>query len=162
MTSVICVALAVYFESASSNQPVDDQYGIALVVRNRVNDSGMKPCDVVFEPKQFSALNDALDDDGKLKSEYQPRGKVWRKSLNIAKAVLNGDVPDITNGARFYYANYINPPAWAYDMKYTGRHGKHFYWRKHHQPVGAINATSAKVSQLPAAPAKVRLSIGWD
>jgi len=130
MTSVICVALAIYFESASSNQPIDDQYSIALVVRNRAHDSGMKPCDVVFEPKQFSSLNHALDDYGKLKPEFSPRGKAWRNAKNIARRVLRGEMPDITNGARFYYANYIQPPVWSRGMKFTGRHGKHLYWKK--------------------------------
>jgi spore germination cell wall hydrolase CwlJ-like protein len=130
MTSAMCVALAIYFESASSNQPIDDQYSIGLVVVGRAHDYGWKPCDVVFEPKQFSSLNDALDDEGNLKPEYVPRGKAWRRSKKIAKEVLRGDMPDFTNGARFYYADYILPPAWTQGMLFTGKHGKHFYWRK--------------------------------
>ena len=161
MTSVICVALAVYFESASSNQPIDDQYGVALVVRNRAHDSGMKPCDVVFEPKQFSAFNDALDDSGKLKPEFKPSGKAWRSSINIAKSVLRGEVPDITNGARFYYANYITPPAWVADMKYTGRHGKHFYWRKARSGRLPVETVSVRID-APRNFLKTSTAAGWD
>jgi spore germination cell wall hydrolase CwlJ-like protein len=130
MTSTMCVALAIWFESASSNQPIDDQYSIALVVVGRAHDYGWKPCDVVFEPKQFSSLNHALDDLGNLKAEYLPHGKAWRETKNIAMAVLRGDMPDITNGARFYYADYIRAPSWSRDMTFTGKHGKHFYWRQ--------------------------------
>src|SRR5450756_3251149 len=82
MTSTMCVALAIWFESASSNQPIDDQYSIALVVVGRAHDYGWKPCDVVFEPKQFSSLNHALDDLGNLKPEYLPHGKAWRETKN--------------------------------------------------------------------------------
>lgn len=141
MTSLMCVALAVYFESASSNQPIDDQYGVALVIRNRAHDSGMKPCDVVFKPKQFSSLNYALDDSGKLKPEYRPRGKAWQRAQYVARIVLRGDMPDITNGARFYYANYIRRPAWSQGMKFTGTHGKHVYWKRQNEsrPAAALN-----------------------
>jgi spore germination cell wall hydrolase CwlJ-like protein len=139
MTSVMCVALAIYFESASSNQPIDDQYSVALVVRNRVHDTGMKPCDVVFAPKQFSSLNHALDMHGHLKPAYRPHGKAWRNSKKIARTVLSGKMPDITNGARFYYANYITPPSWSKGMRFTASHGKHLYWRKRNKNLQYTN-----------------------
>lgn len=165
MTSVMCVALAIYFESASSNQPIDDQYSIAFVVVNRAHDSGMKPCDVVFEPKQFSSLNHALDDLGNLKPEYRPQGKAWRTAKNIASTVLRGDMPDITNGARFYYANYIRPPAWSLGMRYTGRHGKHFYWRKKNNNMQYMQFAGAEVKHTGQSPTiainKATLG-GWE
>lgn len=150
MTSAMCIALAIYFESASSNQPLDDQYGVALVVVNRAHHSHMKPCDVVFAPKQFSSLNDALDDDGKLKPEYHPSGKAWRKSISIARTVLRGDMPDFTNGARFYYANYISPPAWTQNMKFTGKHGRHLYWKKPRKHSAPANTEARLFSQTHA------------
>jgi N-acetylmuramoyl-L-alanine amidase len=150
MTSVMCVALAIYFESASSNQPIDDQYSVALVVRNRAHDTGMKPCDVVFEPKQFSSLNNALDNYGNLKPEFRPHGKAWRKAKNIARSVLRGDMPDITNGARFYYANYIRPPAWSRGMKFTGMHGKHIYWRRKKKNLQTIGIEARHISKSPS------------
>jgi len=162
MTSAMCIALAIYFESASSNQPIDDQYGVALVIRNRALHSGMTPCDVVFEPKQFSSLNDALDDDGNLKPEYRPQGKAWTEAKAIAKRVLRGQMPDITNGARFYYANYITPPAWAQGMKFTGRHGKHLYWKKQKKHPAVDGAEARLISQSPSIASNEPVRVGWN
>jgi spore germination cell wall hydrolase CwlJ-like protein len=162
MTSAMCIALAIYFESASSNQPVDDQYGIALVIRNRVQHSGMTPCDVVFANKQFSSLNDALDDDGNLKPEYRPQGKAWTTSKAIAQRVLRGEMPDFTNGARYYYANYITPPAWIQGMKFTGRHGKHLYWKRPKRHPSSDGAEAKLIQQSPTIASNESFRFGWN
>ena len=163
MTSVMCVALAIYFESASSKQPIDDQYSVALVVRNRVHDTGMTPCEVVFQPKQFSSLNNALDDHGHLKPGYRPpRGKAWRRARNIAKLVLRGEMPDITNGARFYYANYIQRPAWSRGMVLTSMHGKHLYWRKKKKNLQYKSVEARTIHHSPTVASNDKTNVAWD
>lgn len=162
MTSVMCVALAIYFESASSKQPIDDQYSVALVVRNRVHDTGMKPCEVVFQPKQFSSLNHALDSHGHLKARYHPHGKAWLRAKSIARLVLRGKMPDITNGARFYYANYIRPPAWSRGMVLTGMHGKHLYWRKKKKNLQYTRVEAKALHRVPTVSRNNKTIVAWD
>ena len=61
MASIICVALAVYFESRG--EPLAGQYAVASVVWNRVNDDRWPStaCEVVFQEKQFASIKHVAD-----------------------------------------------------------------------------------------------------
>lgn len=54
MTSLMCLAVAIFFEARS--EPLAGQYAVGQVILNRVEDSRYPDdvCSVVFEPNQFS------------------------------------------------------------------------------------------------------------
>ncbi len=104
-----CLAVGVYFEARG--EPTRGQIAVAQVIMNRVRE-GFYPntiCKVVFQGShrktgcQFSFTCDGLSD--------RPRNKwSWRKSMRVAKKVINGKVwlKDIGN-ASHYHATYVNP-----------------------------------------------------
>lgn len=103
-----CLADNIYFEA--SNQSEVGQIAVGNVTMNRMYSKHFPNtvCDVVWEPKQFSWTHDG-------KSDIPKNTKVYKEVYNIAELVYNSDVPDVTEGATFYHANYVNPH-WAASM----------------------------------------------
>lgn len=116
-----CLAQNIYFESA--NQPFAGRVAVANVVLNRVEDLQFpnEVCDVVYQAKlrenwkgnmvpirnqcQFSWYCDG-------KSDEPTDSVTWMQSLRIAHLVLEGEVPDLTEGALYYHADFVSP-YWA-------------------------------------------------
>lgn len=85
--------------------------------------------DVVFAPKQFSALN---QNDVNLRliarMALTDGDADWQRCKDVARRVLAGDIKDPTGGSLFYHEESINP-AWSRKMKRVARIGKHVFWR---------------------------------
>lgn len=84
---------------------------------------------VCRDPYQFSCW---LDGDPNLPrllnvTEADP---TFKECLEICRAVLEGRVPDPTQGAMWYYANYIDRPSWVTDLKPTVKIGRHIFLKK--------------------------------
>ena len=122
-----CLALNIYHES--KDEPIIGQYAVAYVTLNRVQEHRSTVCKEVFRNKQFSWANHALDQNGKLLSQFIPSGKQWQQSRKIAKNVLNTRNNDFTMGAKWYHADYISKPEWANNMHFVGKYGKHIFYR---------------------------------
>ena len=54
---------------------------------------------------------------------------VFRTALGLAKAAVDGTLPDITGGATHYYAKSISPPAWAVGAVRTADIGGHLFFK---------------------------------
>ena len=129
--TVACLALNIYHEGATSNEPTPCLEAIARVTINRTHLADQDTCDTVFASRQFSWANHARDERGKLLPAYLPRNKpVWRKSLAIAKRVPENPTPDNTKGATHFHASYIRKPVWAKKLKPTLTCGKHIFYRR--------------------------------
>lgn len=122
-----CLAKNIYFEAR--NQPWVGQVAIAQVTMNRVK-SNIFPnnvCDVVKQQKrkvcQFSWYCDGKSDQPKDERDY-------RKAMKVAIQVYSGTIPDVTEGAFWYHANYINKPFWAYSYKEKVRINEHIFYSK--------------------------------
>jgi N-acetylmuramoyl-L-alanine amidase len=142
---ILCLAKNIYFESG--NQSTAGKMAVAHVVFNRV-ESTLYPdtiCGVVYQAKlskwhlentgkevpvrnkcQFSWYCDGLPDDPLF-------GENWYKSLEIASSMYDlwGEdllTIDITDGAMYYHATYVNP-YWAKSMTKTTRIGDHIFYR---------------------------------
>jgi spore germination cell wall hydrolase CwlJ-like protein len=90
---------------------------------NRVN-SDLFPdtiCDVVWQKNQFSwTMNDDLKID---KTDVE-----WFNSVLSTMVALYSTNGDLTNGALFFHANYIDKPSWAKKMEITLKHGGHTFY----------------------------------
>lgn len=111
-----CVARATYYEAR--NQPIEGQLAVAKVVLNRAEDERWpsSACAVVYQKSQFSWTNDQLP---------PPKGKAWEVAKLIAITVYI--LPDPTQGATHFHANYVNP-YWAARKKKLVEIGDHIFY----------------------------------
>ncbi len=131
-----CLALNVYFESR--NQPVRGQFGVAYVTLNRVHDKRFPDtiCGVVKQGKykggrvkrdqcQFSFWCDGLDDTPK-------HVIAWDNAKTIANHALDNyskTYQDVTHGATYYHATYVNPDWSRFNLEHAVTIGNHIFYR---------------------------------
>lgn len=121
-----CLADNIYFEGR--NQPWIGQVAIGQVTLNRTKNHFFPEtiCEVVkqgygFKKCQFSWYCDGRSDIPREKTAYSD-------SLKVAMFVLSESFPDVTGGAQWYHAVYINKPFWAHRMKETVRINDHIFY----------------------------------
>lgn len=93
-------------------EPFIGQVAVACVIRNRVRDPRWPGTyrSVVTQPKQFSCWNSSIP---------HPTGTALEVLSLIADGIMDGTIPDITNGANHYINTYARPPEpdWARKIK---------------------------------------------
>ena len=116
-----CLADNIYFEALTESEA--GQVAVANVTMNRVKNPAFpnSVCEVVWEPKQFSWTHDG-------KSDTPSSKKAYDKVYEIAKAVYYGNIVDITEGATFYHADYVNP-SWAKVMQRVAKIDTHIFYK---------------------------------
>jgi spore germination cell wall hydrolase CwlJ-like protein len=122
-----CLALNIYHEARS--EPVSGQIAVARVTLNRVKSERFPAsvCDVVKQGgEQRNRCQFSWWCDGK--SDRPTEKKAWRRSLEISERVLANKVPDPTNGALYYHANYVSP-RWSRSFQRTAQIGRHLFYR---------------------------------
>ena len=137
-SEIECMAKNIYFEAAVESTA--GQLAVAQVTLNRVKSKHYpnSVCEVVYEgPKhangimkrdrcQFSWYCDGKDD------EVRNKGKLWNTAQSLAKYVLSRqkDLIDITDGALFYHANYIDAPRWTRQKVVLTSIDQHIFYGK--------------------------------
>lgn len=129
----ISLACNIYFESRS--EPIIGQWAVAMVTRNRVN-SNLFPntySEVVWDIRrnfkthrkvpQFSWVLDGKSDKIRNKN-------AWSIAWDISGVVIDQTlmVPDFTDGALWYYANYVKPK-WHDKYSRVISIGKHIFYK---------------------------------
>jgi len=138
-----CMAKNIFFEAAIESTA--GKLAVAQVTLNRVN-SKYYPntvCEVVYEGQhytnqtgqsypvrdrcQFSWYCDGKGDEPRADS------KLWKDTQELAKYVLlrQDELPDITDGALNYHADYIDAPRWAGRKHKTAKIDTHIFYRPH-------------------------------
>ena len=124
-TQLECTSKNLYFEAAG--EPIQGKMAIAQVVNNRLNKRNKydNVCDVVYEPKQFSWVDDHLPNTPNIKNKIDKRA--WNESVSVADMYLNDNYnqdPELMN-ATMYHAVWAQPN-WDYDklrrIKAVGNH----------------------------------------
>jgi N-acetylmuramoyl-L-alanine amidase len=120
-SEIKCLADNIYFEAVTESQA--GQVAVANVTMNRVNSPKFpnNVCEVVWEPKQFSWTHDG-------KSDTPDDKKAYNEVYKIAQKVYYGNIVDITEGATFYHADYVNP-SWAKVMERVGKIDRHIFYK---------------------------------
>jgi len=110
-TELNCLAQNIYHEARGQSEK--GQIAVALVTMNRVNHVNFPNsiCEVVFQPYQFSWTHQNMIIDYANNIER----KAWEKSLQIALAVMLGDVYNNMYGITHYHATSVNPN-WGYSL----------------------------------------------
>jgi N-acetylmuramoyl-L-alanine amidase len=129
---LICLALNDYWEARS--EVMAGRIAVAKVVLNRAMDRRFPSniCDIVKQTRNRTVLHRCQFSwycDGRSDIPYNP--KAWRDSLKVATAVLQKDanIPDPTDGALWYHADFIRP-AWALEYETTTIIGAHVFYRE--------------------------------
>ncbi|HXJ03108.1 MAG TPA: cell wall hydrolase [Micropepsaceae bacterium] len=128
-----CMAQALYYEARSEGER--GQEAVAEVILHRLRDSHRSDsiCGVVYEPHQFSFL-----DDGSMRKTREP--EAWTAANRLAARILDGEVvTSITHRATHYHEVRVRPP-WAKTLLKTVRIGKHVFYRP--RPPKSTNPTA--------------------
>ena len=137
MESLMCLALNVYHEA--KNQSFIGQVAVAQVVMNRVEDKRYpnNVCDVVKQGLTYK-WNTSIPIKNKCqfswycdgKSDVPKDKKTYNRLLEIAKSLVYDKLPfiDITDGALFYHADYVNPD-WAKTKTKTVEIQDHIFYK---------------------------------
>ena len=140
--SVTCLAKNAYFEAR--NQSILSQIAVSQVVLNRVKspDFPNTVCGVVYEAQISKWYKENMNKEVPIRNRCQFSwycdGKADiindQNSYNIALAVANQvltkyNINDVTDGALFYHAYYVNP-RWAKEKVKTVIHEDHIFYRE--------------------------------
>lgn len=127
-TALMCLAMALYFEARS--EPEVEQYKVAEVIINRVNDRRypMDVCSVVKQDKgpkdhdcQFSFWCDG-------EPEVIDDPAAFEKVLGISIDVLTrAHQPLLPEDALWYHADYVSPK-WAERLTLVAQEGTHLFY----------------------------------
>ena len=117
-----CLAENAYFEAG--NQSTKGKVAVTNVVMNRVKDERFpkSACAVVYQKSrgvcQFSWV---CEGNKRIRNMA-----VFAESKRVAENVYLGNILDVTKGAKFYHANYVNP---NWGMRRVTQIGAHIFYR---------------------------------
>ena len=131
---VYCLTRNAYYEAKGDSQM--SQVAVTHVVLNRMH-SGKFPkeaCEVVYQKNKFDHRNTVCQfswycDKSLMGRRVDEKG--WSESLSAVKkalAIYYQRGVDVTDGATFYHANYVNP-GWRHLQKVTTI-GSHIYYKE--------------------------------
>lgn len=126
-----CLTSNIYFEAAQES--VAGKLAVALVTMNRVADPEFPNtiCDVVFEGSERKDLlcQFSWTCAPSINKNVPKTTGGWEESEKIAKIVLfqHESVVDITGGAIYYHADYVNPK-WSKIHKKTVTIDRHIFY----------------------------------
>lgn len=127
-TELMCMAQAVYYESA--HEPLAGQLAVAEVISNRVRDHRYpnSVCDVVYQgATRTTGCQFTFTCDGSLERK-KPKGEAWERAQRIAAHVMMELHEERTGGATHYHATYVDP-VWNAGLVKTDKIGLHIFYR---------------------------------
>tara|TARA_R110000772_G_scaffold145543_1_gene255574 strand:- start:5795 stop:6430 length:636 start_codon:yes stop_codon:yes gene_type:complete len=137
-----CLAKNIYFEAR--NEALDEQIAVAQVAINRANARGFPDtlCGVITQGPISTWFLENTGREVPLRNECQfswfcdgksdePREAAsWNYAQQLATEILLGQHEDITDGAKWYHADYIDTPYWTSGFVQTLRLNTHIYYRE--------------------------------
>ena len=122
-----CLSEALYFEARG--ETVRGQFAVAEVIMNRVAHSRFPSslCGVINQGtgKKFRCQF-SYTCDGKAENVSEPLS--YERVSKVARAVIDGHVPKLTNGATHYHTTAVSP-SWSRVYTKTARIGVHIFYR---------------------------------
>ena len=131
-----CDILARTLWGEARGESLAGQAAVACTIRNRVNDGKDKSwwgegyAGVCQKPYQFSCWNKTDPNYQFLIGLKQIPSRELAQCRVVADQVIDGKVPDPTDGATHYYAISMKaPPAWSVKAKQTLKLGGHVFFK---------------------------------
>jgi spore germination cell wall hydrolase CwlJ-like protein len=117
-----CLAENAYFEAG--NQSTKGKVAVTNVVMNRIKDERFpKSACAVVHQKSYGKCQFSWVCEGKKRIRDMT---IFAESKRIAENVYLGNIRDVTRGAKFYHANYVNP---KWGMQRVAQIGAHIFYR---------------------------------
>lgn len=102
---------------------------VGHVIMNRSVAASANISDVCLKPKQFSCWN-RNDPNRKIIEGLTITDPIYRICFIVAKAIICGEIHDITGGANHYYSTRSKTvPYWAKGKKSTVKIGNHIFFK---------------------------------
>ena len=119
-----CMADNTYFEAG--HEPTEGKIAVNNVVLNRVKDKRFPktPCAVINQRTARVCQFSWKCEGGKRIADMT----AYRKATTVAENVYLGNYSDVTRGAKFYHADYVNP-SWGRVFDRTTKIGAHIFYR---------------------------------
>ena len=119
-----CMAENTYFEAG--HEPYRGRIAVNNVVLNRVKDKRFPntPCAVINQRARGVCQFSWKCEGGKHIGDQT----AYRQARRIAENVYLGNYGDVTNGAKFYHADYVSP-SWGRVFDRTIKIGAHIFYR---------------------------------
>jgi spore germination cell wall hydrolase CwlJ-like protein len=118
-----CLAQAIYYEARGESER--GQQAVAEVILHRAR-GGTHPrsiCAVVYEPHQFSFV-----DDGSTQRKVD--ADAWKAADRLAWTIIRGElVTSFTRNAMFYHNTDVQP-GWTAKMVRTTQIGRHIFYQR--------------------------------
>lgn len=128
------MSLTAYGEARG--EPADGIIAVCHVILTRGKKRKKSIREVCLEPKQFSCWNES-DKNFKLLDKYRRRTDLalldssFKRCFWLARGVLEGYLPDPTNGADHYITRSLylsdEAPFWVHKLEYVTCIGKHVF-----------------------------------
>jgi spore germination cell wall hydrolase CwlJ-like protein len=122
-----CLSEALYFEARG--ETVKGQFAVAEVIMNRVKSTRFPSslCGVINQGtgKKYQCQF-TYTCDGHAENISEP--KAYARVSKVARAIIDGKSPALTNGATHYHTTAVNP-RWAKVYTKTARIGVHIFYR---------------------------------
>ena len=122
-----CLSEALYFEARG--ETVKGQFAVAEVIMNRVKSTRFPGtlCGVINQGtgKKYGCQFTYTCDGHK---EVIAEPKSFSRVSKVARAILDGNAPKLTDGATHYHTTAVNPN-WAQVYTKTARIGDHLFYR---------------------------------
>jgi len=131
-----CLAENIYFEAAHESN--DGKVAVAMVTLNRLATGNYADsvCDVVYQRNknsenktvcQFSWTCQAKEMSNRLTIRQTSLYNEIRE-LSVRVYMNYGNIDDVTKGATYYHADYVNP---GWNLPKTTKIGRHIFYKKH-------------------------------
>ena len=132
-----CLQKNIYFEAAVESTA--GKLAVAHVTYNRVKNKKFPStfCEVIYEGRHHASGHPKRNQcqfswycDGKHDVPYP--GPTWKQTQEIAEWFYDhkDNLRDITDGALYYHADYIDPPKWTREIAKTVQIDTHMFYRK--------------------------------
>lgn len=123
-----CLAEALYFEARG--ETVKGQFAVAEVIRNRVKSES-------FPASYCSVINQGTGRKYQCQFTYTCDGHkeviaepgAFARVAKVARLVMDGKAPELTDGATHYHTTAVNP-RWASVFPRTAHIGDHYFYRQ--------------------------------
>lgn len=124
MTDLELRIYAATVRGEAGGESEEGQAAVAWVIRHRVVRRHSSIIEVCFEPLQFSIWNSRSKRRAKLLASESTS---HRNIQAICAGVWSGLVPDPTDGADHYHADYV-APSWRHAYRHTVTIGHHLFY----------------------------------
>jgi spore germination cell wall hydrolase CwlJ-like protein len=128
-----CLAEALYYEARGESERGKEAVAEVILHRSRSGAHPKSICGVVYEPHQFSFLEDG--------STLKKRDvTAWQDANRLASKILHGDVvTSLTRNATFYHSVDVLPE-WSAKMVRTAQIGRHIFYQRPRAPAARFKS----------------------